>query len=86
MSRPEVDPARIGIIGNSGGGTQASLAVLFEPRIAAAAPGTFIMNRESYLFAGQAQDRGNAADGGTVQTVLADVRPRRRFAAVRRRS
>lgn len=55
-SRPEVDPAKIGITGGSGGGTQSSLAMICEPRIAAAAPGMFIMNRESYLFAGQAQD------------------------------
>lgn len=55
-SRPEVDPAKIGMTGSSGGGTQTALAMICEPRIAAAAPGTFIMNRESYLFAGQAQD------------------------------
>lgn len=55
-TRPEVDPAKIGITGSSGGGTQTSLAMICEPRFAAAAPGTFIMNRESYLFAGQAQD------------------------------
>ncbi|MDF2718323.1 MAG: hypothetical protein K0R28_5248 [Paenibacillus sp.] len=55
-TRPEVDPAKIGITGSSGGGTQTSLAMICEPRLAAAAPGTFIMNRESYLFAGQAQD------------------------------
>ncbi len=56
QSRPEVDPARIGVTGNSGGGTQTSLMMLCDPRIAAAAPGTFIMNRESYLLAGGAQD------------------------------
>lgn len=55
-TRPEVDPAKIGITGSSGGGTQTSLAMICEPRLVAAAPGTFIMNRESYLFAGQAQD------------------------------
>lgn len=55
-SRSEVDPARIGITGSSGGGTQTALAMICEPRLVAAAPGTFIMNRESYLFAGQAQD------------------------------
>jgi cephalosporin-C deacetylase-like acetyl esterase len=55
-SRPEVDPAKIGMTGSSGGGTQTALAMICEPRIVAAAPGTFIMNRESYLFAGQAQD------------------------------
>ncbi|MDG0794213.1 acetylxylan esterase [Cohnella ginsengisoli] len=54
--RPEVDPARIGVTGNSGGGTQTSLMMLADPRIAAAAPATFIMSRESYLVTGQAQD------------------------------
>jgi len=55
-TRPEVDPQRIGITGNSGGGTQTSMAMLVEPRLAAAAPGTFIMSRETYMYAGQAQD------------------------------
>jgi len=54
--RPEVDPARIGVTGNSGGGTQTSLMMLTDRRIAAAAPATFIMSRESYLVTGQAQD------------------------------
>lgn len=55
-SLPEVDPDRIGVTGNSGGGLQTSMLMLCEPRIAAAAPGTFIMNRETYMYAGQAQD------------------------------
>lgn len=55
-TRREVDPDRIGVTGNSGGGTQTSMVMLAEPRIAAAAPATFIMNRESYLAAGGAQD------------------------------
>lgn len=56
LSRPEVDPARIGVTGNSGGGTQTSLVMLGDPRIAAAAPATFIMTRDSYLRTGQPQD------------------------------
>ncbi|WP_127587890.1 acetylxylan esterase [Paenibacillus koleovorans] len=55
-TRPEVDPARIGVTGNSGGGTQTSMMMLADPRIAAAAPATFIMNRRTYLYAGGAQD------------------------------
>lgn len=55
-SRPDVDPSRIGVTGNSGGGTQTSMLMLCEPRIVAAAPGTFIMSRETYMYAGQAQD------------------------------
>lgn len=56
LTRPEVDPQRIGVTGNSGGGTQTSMMMMTDPRIAAAAPATFIMNRESYLWSGQAQD------------------------------
>ena len=56
ISRPEVDPAKIGVTGNSGGGTQTSLVMLADPRVAAAAPATFIMNRETYQRTGQPQD------------------------------
>lgn len=56
MTRPEVDPKKIGVTGNSGGGTQTSLMMVCDPRIAAAAPGTFIMNRQTYLYTGEAQD------------------------------
>lgn len=55
-SRPEVDPKRIGLTGNSGGGTQSCLLMMTDARIAAAAPGTFIMNRQSYMYSGGAQD------------------------------
>lgn len=56
ITRTEVDPARIGVTGNSGGGTQTSLVMLADPRIAAAAPATFIMSRESYQWTNQPQD------------------------------
>ncbi|HVU23010.1 MAG TPA: hypothetical protein VHE13_02725, partial [Opitutus sp.] len=56
LTRLEVDPARIGVTGNSGGGTQTSLMMIADERIAAAAPGTFIMSRESFQATGQAQD------------------------------
>ncbi|MGH7955377.1 MAG: alpha/beta hydrolase family protein [Opitutaceae bacterium] len=56
ISRPEVDAAKIGVTGNSGGGTQTSLVMLADPRVAAAAPATFIMNREIYQRTGQSQD------------------------------
>lgn len=55
-TRTEVDPARIGVTGNSGGGTQSCLLMVCDPRIAAAAPGTFVMNRRSYMYTGGAQD------------------------------
>jgi hypothetical protein len=66
QTRPEVDPARIGITGNSGGGTQSSLLMLTDPRIAAAAPATFIMNRETYMNAGGAQDAEQIWPGFTA--------------------
>ncbi len=55
-SRPEVAPDRIGVTGNSGGGMQTSLMMLADPRIAAAAPGTFITSRDHYQRTGQPQD------------------------------
>ena len=55
-TRPEVDPTRIGLTGNSGGGTQACLLMMSEPRFAASVPCTFMMTLESYMKTGQAQD------------------------------
>lgn len=66
LTRPEVDPARIGITGNSGGGTQAALLMLVEPRLAAAAPGTFITRRREYMWTGQEQDAEQVLPGGTA--------------------
>ncbi|MFC3772682.1 alpha/beta hydrolase family protein [Paenibacillus sp. GCM10012303] len=80
-TRPEIDPARIGVTGNSGGGLQTSLVMLCDPRIAAAAPGTFIMNRSSYLYSGQAQDaeqvwRGMSKLGFDHEDLLIAMAPR----------
>jgi len=36
LTRPEVDPKRIAVAGNSGGGTQTAYLAVFEPRLAAA--------------------------------------------------
>ena len=55
-SRPEVDPARIGVVGNSGGGTQTCLLMVAEPRIAAAMPCCYLHNLFEYLKTGQAHD------------------------------
>lgn len=65
-SRPEIDPDRIGVTGNSGGGTQSCLMMLADPRIAAAAPGTFVMSRESYMWTGGAQDSEQIWPGFTA--------------------
>lgn len=56
LTRPEIDPARIGVTGNSGGGTQTAMLMACDERLAAAAPATFIMNRQLYMHAGGVQD------------------------------
>jgi dienelactone hydrolase len=42
LSRPEVDPKRIGCTGNSGGGTQTSYLMALDDRIICAAPSCYI--------------------------------------------
>ncbi len=56
-TRKDVDTTRIGITGNSGGGTLTSLMMILDDRIQAAAPATFITRRDVYQKTGQAQDR-----------------------------
>jgi hypothetical protein len=56
-TRSDVDMNRLGITGNSGGGTIASLLMILEKRLKAAAPATFITRRDIYQKTGQAQDR-----------------------------
>jgi cephalosporin-C deacetylase-like acetyl esterase len=68
-ARPEVDPQRIGVTGNSGGGTQSTWLMLLEPRLAAAIPGTFLMQRRVYMWSGQAQDAEQIVPGGTLQGI-----------------
>ena len=46
LTRPDVDPKRIGVAGNSGGGTQSSYLAAFEPRLAAAAPSCYLTSWE----------------------------------------
>ena len=41
-SRPEVDPARLGVMGHSGGGTMSSWIMALDDRIACAAPSGFL--------------------------------------------
>lgn len=42
LARGDVDPSRIGVAGNSGGGTMSSYLAAFEPRIAVAAPSCYL--------------------------------------------
>ncbi len=57
QSRAEVDPDRIGVTGNSGGGTQTSLVCMSgDPRVKAAVPCTYVTSREHYFMTGQPQD------------------------------
>ncbi|MGE5419752.1 MAG: alpha/beta hydrolase, partial [Chloroflexota bacterium] len=49
ISRKEVDPARIGITGRSGGGTQSAYIAAFDDRIYAAAPENYITNYKRLL-------------------------------------
>jgi len=56
LTRPEIDPKKIGVTGNSGGGTQTTAMMIVDDRIAAAAPGTFVTSRREYMYSGQAQD------------------------------
>ncbi|WP_010272589.1 alpha/beta hydrolase family protein [Paenibacillus senegalensis] len=65
-ARPEVDPSRIGVTGNSGGGTQTAMMMVGDDRIAAAAPATFIMNRQQYMHAGGVQDAEQVWPGLTA--------------------
>jgi cephalosporin-C deacetylase-like acetyl esterase len=44
LSRKEIDPARIGITGRSGGGTQSAYVAAMDDRILAAAPECYITN------------------------------------------
>lgn len=80
-TRPEVDPARIGVTGNSGGGTQTSLMMVCDGRIAAAAPTTFIMSRLTYMETEAAQDHeqvwpGMSALGFDHEDILLAMAPK----------
>ncbi len=56
MTRPEVDSARIGITGRSGGGTQSAYIAAFDERIAAAAPENYLTTFEQLLKTRGPQD------------------------------
>jgi cephalosporin-C deacetylase-like acetyl esterase len=56
LSRSEVDPKRIGLTGNSGGGTQSAYLMAFDERIGPAAPSCFICSQQSILHRLRSQD------------------------------
>jgi cephalosporin-C deacetylase-like acetyl esterase len=56
VSRPEVDPERIGVTGNSGGGTQTCYLMVADERIRAAVPCTFVTSRQIFLRSGNPHD------------------------------
>lgn len=79
--RKEVDPDRIGVTGSSGGGTQTTMLMMADPRIAAAAPATFVTNRREYMYAGAGQDAeqiwpGFSAAGLNHEDMLLAMAPR----------
>lgn len=80
-SRPEVDPKRIGVTGNSGGGIQTCMMMLGDTRIAAAAPCTYVNNRRMYMYTGIDDDAeqtwpGLAAAGINHEDFLLCMAPR----------
>ena len=56
IARDEVDPARIGMTGNSGGGTQTTWTVSVDERIAAAAPMCFVTSVRERLLSREPAD------------------------------
>jgi cephalosporin-C deacetylase-like acetyl esterase len=56
LARPEVDPARIGITGRSGGGTQSAYLAAIDDRIRAAAPENYLTTFERLFQSRGPQD------------------------------
>ena len=66
-SRDDVDETRIGVTGNSGGGTQSCYLLLAEPRLAAGMPATFPMTLETMQKTGSVQDMEQIVFGAIAQ-------------------
>ena len=65
LTREDVDPARVVATGSSGGGMLTTLLMALEPRLAGAAPATYVTSREAYLPTGGRQDAEQILLGGT---------------------
>lgn len=73
LSRKEVDTARIGCLGNSGGGTQTAYFMAFEPRIKVAAVCSYITTRErTFELAGPLDGCVQVPNEGKMGIEIAD--------------
>ena len=66
ISRPEVDPNRIGVTGISGGGTQTSYIAALDDRVAAAAPACYITSFRRLLESIGPQDAEQNLNSGLL--------------------
>ncbi|MDY0167713.1 MAG: acetylxylan esterase [Thermoguttaceae bacterium] len=69
-TRPDIDAARLGMAGNSGGGTQTSLVMGIEDRLKAAAPSCYITDFEHWLAL--LEERGDVP-GDAEQNVAGQI-------------
>lgn len=69
LTRPEIDPQRIGITGRSGGGTQSSYIAALDERIYAAAPECYITNFKRLLQSIGPQDAEQNFLGGIAHGI-----------------
>ena len=75
LERPETDPERLGVVGNSGGGTMTTLVNAVEPRLKAAAPNCYITTWQRLVenelpVDGEQIVPGFGADGGEMADLL----------------
>ena len=81
LSRPDVDPKRVAVIGNSGGGTQSAYLAALDPRLAAAVPSCYITSWKNLWTAPGPQDAeqdfaGFIRDGLDFSDFLVSFAPR----------
>jgi dienelactone hydrolase len=69
VSRPEVDPSRIGVTGISGGGTQTSYVAALDERVAAAAPTCYICGFQRLFESIGPQDAEQNFNGGVANGI-----------------